>query len=392
MRRRSVLLMVLAAVVLSSVVTWVASEKIRSPAEAAARSAPPTPTPILVPVEEKVLVSKIVTRGTAKYRSPRTIRVAHSFLKSIPPVITRAARTGISVAEGEVLMSISGRPVFLLRGRQPSYRDLGPGMSGSDVEQLEAALERVGLDPGRVDGHYDSATGSAVATLYRRAGLSPAVADDATLAERRPPEAGLVEGARAFGGVQLPADEVVYVPDSPVRVNETLAGIGDAAKADLVTVTGTEVVVDGALPTDQARMVQDGTHVELDDQTRQLAAKGVVEHVAATPGTAGADGFHVAFRVRVISPDADLVGASLRITVPVETTGEAILAVPVSALSLGPDGGSRVRRSLDGRLSYVPVTPGLTADGFVAVTPTKGNLAPGDEVVIGFEPTSTAGG
>jgi len=66
--------------------------------------------------------------------------------------------------------------------------------------------------------------------------------------------------------------------------------------------------------------------------------------------------------------------------------------VPVSALSLGPDGGSRVRRSTDGRLSYVPVTAGLSADGYVVVTPTEGTLDPGDMVVIGFEPNQAAGG
>jgi hypothetical protein len=49
MRQRVLGLSVVGAVVLASVVTWFASVLIRSPAELAARTAPPEPTPILVP-------------------------------------------------------------------------------------------------------------------------------------------------------------------------------------------------------------------------------------------------------------------------------------------------------------------------------------------------------
>jgi peptidoglycan hydrolase-like protein with peptidoglycan-binding domain len=392
MRRRNLLLLVLASIVLSSLVTWVANEQIRSPSEAAAQTAPPDPTPILVPVEKKVLVTRIVTRGTAHYRSPRSLSVPASFLKTIPRIVTTAPRQGVIVHEGDVLMTISGRPVFLLTGSQPSYRDLGPGMSGPDVRQLESALRRAGHDPGTVDGRYDAATGAAVESLYSSKALDPFVAGDSELDALRPPEADLVQGARATAGVQLPADEVVYVPASPVRVAEVLAPQGADATKDLLTVTGSDMVVDGLLPVDQARLVTTGDTAALDDPTRQVEATGSVDQLASTPGTNGADAFHVAFRVLVENATADLDGASLRITLPIESTGEAKLTVPVSALSLGPDGGSRVRRSVDGRLSYVPVTAGLSADGYVVVTPKEGGLKTGDMVVIGFEPGQPVGG
>jgi multidrug efflux pump subunit AcrA (membrane-fusion protein) len=391
MRRRNVLLLVLASIVLSSLVTWVAKEQIRSPAEAAAQTAAPDATPILVPVEQRVLVSKLVTRGTAHYRSPRTLSAAASFLKSVPGVVTSTARPGTTVREADVLMTISGRPVFLLKGAQPSYRDLGPGMSGTDVQQLERALQRSGHDPGTVDGVYDAATGAAVASLYRRKGFEPFVASESQLEALRPPEAGLVQGARAGAGTQLPADEVVFVPAAPVRVNDVLSQAGESAMKDLLTVTGSEVVVEAMIPVDQARLLAAGATASLDDKTRQLTAKGNVEWVAPTPGTHGSDAFHVTFRVLIDDASPELVGASVRITVPIESTGQAKLTVPVSALSLGADGGSRVRRSDDGRLSYVPVTAGLSADGYVVVTPKDGELKPGDMVVIGFEPGQSAG-
>jgi len=238
MKRRTLVILVVAAVVVSSLTTWVANEQIRSPAEVAAGTAPPAPSPILVPVVEQVLTTRVVTRGTAHYGSPRTLSVAPSGLKTGPQVITSLPGAGSSIGESEVLLTISGRPVFLLRGAQPSYRDLGPGMSGEDVRQLEQALKRSGLDPGPVDGSYDAGTAGAVEALYRRHRFQPVVATEAQLAAARPLEADLVAGTRAESGVQLPADEVIFVPTAPLRVTELPAAVGAPPSGPLVTVTG----------------------------------------------------------------------------------------------------------------------------------------------------------
>ena len=215
MRQRVLGLSVVGAVVLASVVTWFASVLIRSPAELAARTAPPEPTPILVPVEERRLATKVVSRGTGHYGSPRDLSVTPSRLKEGRRVITSLPRAGGVIRELDVALTISGRPTFLLDGAQPAYRDLGPGMSGRDVRQLEWALQRSGLGPGRVDGVYDAATGRAVTRLYRRHGYAPVVAtSQAQLDAVRPREAELIAGARSRAGVQLPADEVIFVPSS----------------------------------------------------------------------------------------------------------------------------------------------------------------------------------
>ena len=117
-----------------------------------------------------------------------------------------------------------------------------------------------------------------------------------------------------------------------------------------------------------------------------------MSRVAEQPGSDGADGFHVFFEVVVHDPPVALIGASVRLTVPIESTSEAVLAVPVSAVSLGPDGLSRVQRSVGSTLEFVQVETGLSADGYVAVTPTSGALAAGDLVVIGFELGSNTSG
>ena len=96
------------------------------------------------------------------------------------------------------------------------------------------------------------------------------------------------------------------------------------------------------------------------------------------------------FEVLVDGSPQSLVGASVRLTVPVESTGGSVLAVPVSAVTLSADGSSRVQRDNNGKLEYVTVEPGLSAHGFVAVKPLDSALDPGDLVVVGFDQQGTA--
>ena len=72
--------MILALALLAAAGGWVAGSSIKSPAEAAARTAPPPAAPILVPIEKRVLSSDIVTRGTARYGLPQVISIVPSAL------------------------------------------------------------------------------------------------------------------------------------------------------------------------------------------------------------------------------------------------------------------------------------------------------------------------
>jgi peptidoglycan hydrolase-like protein with peptidoglycan-binding domain len=392
MSRRTMAILVVAAVLVSVTATWIASARVRSPAEIAARTAPPEPTPILASVESRELSSKVVTRGTGRYGSPVTVAVNRSSLKRGRPIVTSLARTGTTVKEGDIIATVSGRPLFVLSGAQPSYRDLGPGMSGQDVLQLERALRRAGLSTGAVDGRYDSATETAVARLYRRHGLNPLQATDAQLSSLLPVETKLINGGRPRGGVQLPADEVTFLPSVPVRVAKPLVVVGAVPGARLMTVTDSVVSVDGTMPTEDASLVTVGASALIDEADLGVTAKGRVSTIASGPGTGGADAVHVAFTVVVDNPPPAMVGASVRVTIPVNPTDRAQLTVPVSAVSLAADGSSRVQRSADGRLEFVPVTTGLAADGFVVVGATSGTLAAGDRVVIGLDTKAGAAG
>jgi peptidoglycan hydrolase-like protein with peptidoglycan-binding domain len=475
-KRILTLFLVLAVVIIIATGSWIAGSTIQSPAEVAARTAPPTPSPILVPVEERVLASKIVTRGTARFGLPQAVSLAPSGLKAGPGVITTLPKRNTQLNEGDVLLTASGRPVFVLKGDSPAFRDIVPGTTGNDVRQLEGALARLGFDPGPLDGKYDEQTGAAVASWYASAGWEPfgptieqqdhilsleqelasaindKMAADAALAaapliveaarasaesanmaaaasvasntssglelaqasaratqlagelsiqaaidtqriaeseaqmaaDRAEQIAAELEAAQDRTGIQVPIDEIIFLPTLPVRVEQLEAGLGDEASGPLLTVTNNQLAIDSSLPLEEAPFVKPGMPVFIDEPDLGIEATGVVERVADMPGIDGVDGFHIYFETFVDETPATLEGFSLRLTIPTESTEGAVMVVPISALTLAADGSSRVQVDDSGTLVFVTVNPGLSADGFVEVTPVDGALEPGQLVVIGF--------
>jgi hypothetical protein len=496
--RLTVLFYVMAIVTLFAIGGWSVASRIESPAEMAARTAPPSASPILVPVEERVLSTNVVTRGTARFGLPQPISLAPSVLKvNTAGWITTLPALNTQFKEGDVLLTTSGRPVLVLEGSTPAFRDLVPGISGSDVGQLEQALKRLGFDPGPLDGKYDEQTSDAVAAWYKSVGHTPfwptaeqlanvqlleqalgdatkikmmadnvlaaadmaietartkaALADrmasadiEAKIAERAlialdprqlasarlaadskvevgraSLKAARVEGelnykaaleakkvaefdaslsadrvdqlatnlekAKQKLGAQVPLDEIVFLPELPVRTEQVTAVVGGPASGPVMSVTDNRIAIDSALPLDAAALVKPGMAVDIDETSLGIKTKGVVAFVDTVPGTHGVDGYHIYFAVRVDDPPSSLQGFSLRLTIPVQSTRAAVITVPMSAVSLAADGKSRIQVEKDGGLQYLNVLPGLAADGFVQVTPEKGALEPGQMVVVGYD-------
>src|SRR5688572_113918 len=179
----------LAAVLLSSLVSWAAASRIRSPAEVAARTAPPTPSAITVPVEKRILSSDVVIRGTVRYGAPQSVLLPASSIRRGSPIITTAPVKGKDLAEGSVAFTISGRPALVLQGAVPAHRDITPGTVGDDVKQLQEGLARLGFRPGRTDGVYDHGTEIAVAAWYMKGGWSPSGPSEEQLSALRSAQA-----------------------------------------------------------------------------------------------------------------------------------------------------------------------------------------------------------
>jgi hypothetical protein len=474
------------------------------------------------------------------------------------------------------MFTVSGRPVFVLEGKTPAFRNLVPGLTGNDVRQLEKGLTRLGFNPGPVDGVYDAQTSAAVAKWYTKAGWEPfgptldqrlriqalerewansekkkqvtagtaaaaalsvrlarakarhaaesaaaelaarqadqrrltaarkggtplavaaarAQAEQANRAAAAEVEARLaarslvlvdprssrasrsaadaqLELARAIArrtqlegtaavqaaereaelspqrlklaevavmsaklggefavqiaidsqklaelearlaaetagrfaanlrlakkrlGVQIPVDEMVFIPALPVRTEKVTAVVGDTAAGPVMSVTDNRLSIDSALPLNAAPLVKRGMRVAIDEAALGIKATGVVEQVAKTPGTRGVDGFHFYLEVRVDKTPKRLEGFSLRLTIPIKSTDGAVTVVPLNALSMAADGTSRVqvKNEESGELEYLVVRPGLSADGYVEVTPVDGDLKPGRLVVIGYETRENA--
>lgn len=576
MRKSVLLLGVITIAAGAAAGAWIVSRQVVSPSDAAARAAPPQPSPVLVPVEQRVLSSIVVTRGTARFGLPQPISIAPSTLKPTPGLIATVPRRNARLGEGSIVLTASGRPVFLLQGDLPAYRDLVPGVSGDDVLQLEKALRRLGFEVETVDRTYDHQTSAAVAAWYESAGWTPfgptreqrarvmalerdwgdakkislsaaaaagaaglkvksaraamqrnvraaevelsarlsekerllldrangislsvesarataayndRAADAALAAQisehklvmldpRQPRSArdlatarlelarsavertrleGLqairaaqrdqklaaerltqletaIESARAAVlsarrdgeiaiksaldareitafesklsadrlaritadleaekrklGVQVPADEIVFLPELPVRVEKVGAAVGDPARGPVMSITDNKLMIDSSLTLDDAPLVKPGMRVEIDEQALGVKATGTVEMVAKTPGTHRLDGYHVYFEVGIDKTSSRLEGISLRLRIPIKSTKGSVTAVPISAVSLSADGKSRVQVKRNDAFEFVVVEPGLSADGYVEVTPVDGELAPGQLVVVGYD-------
>ena len=192
-------------------------------------------------------------------------------------------------------------------------------------------------------------------------------------------------------GVQVPADEIIFVPRAPVRVAELQVTHGSDAVGAVVSVTDATVYIDASLALDEAPLVAVGTEVAIDEPALGITAVGTINFIAAAPGTNGVDGFHIYAEIVVPTPPPNLVGASVRLTIAAESSGHPVLAVPVSAVTLTAQGTSAVEIHRDTEVLVVTVAPGLAAGGFVEISAPSGSITAGDLVLIGFDPAAPGG-
>ncbi|MER7478491.1 peptidoglycan-binding protein [Streptomyces sp. NPDC126510] len=434
-RRRSLTALAAGSVVLVGAALWT-SAYVKSPAQAAAEARPPAPDVLTAPVERRVLADTVVTRGTVSASQMVDIAPAGTAAEDVArPVVTKVmVRSGQTFRGGRVLVEVSGRPVFALRGELPVYRDLKPGSRGDDVRQLQKALRDLGHGTGAdTAGTYGPGTKQAVAALYAAIGYEPVTAgggkdgadplkgardevksaqraldqllgDKADADEIRYAREDLTEAktalaeAEAVSGPMVPASEVVFLSGFPARVDSMTAKVGTAAGEKLATVSAGRLVVTGFLGAQEKDLVRPGQKVEVLSEVYGQELTGTVGTVADTPtvpeADGGGDGAAAAAPAGqgyavTVKPDsalpARLAGQDVRLTVEAGSSDGKVLVVPVSALSAGADARTTVT-VLDGsgERRRVEVRPGTSGDGYTAVTPVGGaRLAAGDKVVVG---------
>ena len=296
----------------------------------------------------------------------------------------RAAGRAVAQARAELAAAVAsadavraGAPAALRQARGDAAN------LATDVRLAAAELRRArrGLDVARQQVRLQDARVRALASPQDTGTLEDITA--AAAAEARRTRA-VVDRLSSQAGIRVPADELVFLPDLPVRVDEVKALRGSTVAGPVMTVTSSSLVVDSSLSVSDAKLVQVGDPVTIEEQELGVRAKGRVAELDTTPGTRKVDPNRFYFSVVPTSPVEALVGASVRLTIAVKSTRGAVLVVPVSALSVAGDGSSRLQVRRGGSTRLVTVVPGLAAEGYVEVRPARDErLEEGELVVVG---------
>ncbi len=186
-------------------------------------------------------------------------------------------------------------------------------------------------------------------------------------------------------GVIFPATELVFLPSLPREVQVLTTAPGQTIDGPVMTVSGSGVIIDSAVSASDRGLVSVGLEALVEDETLGISVRATIVSIADTPGgEASSDRY--AMRLEPLDElPAAAFEQSLRVSIPIESTGGDVLAVPLAAVSAGPDGGARVEvERAGGQAELGPVVTGLRAEGYVEIAAVEGSLlAAGDRVVVG---------
>ena len=315
-------------------------------------SSPDATGPVATATVERGTISATdVWEGTLDHGRPFTVNSSDN------GTLTRLVAQGQTIERGSELYRLNEQPVTLLSGVVPMYRDLRPGDSGVDVEQLETNLAELGYAGFNADVDYGSSTAEAVRAWQADIGAEPT-------------------GTVARG-------DVVFVPTSG-QVDALHADVGDvvAPGTPILDITGTEQVVSLEVEIDDQDRLDVGTPVTVvlpdgAEITGTVSTTSVVDVAAEARGedAGGAQAqaqsiVQVEIAVNEAAPD-EAVGAPVDVVVAIDQRTDVLL-VPVNALLARADGGYGLEVvNDDGTTSIIKVDTGLFAEGKVEVNSPK---------------------
>lgn len=299
--------------------------------------------PATAPITRTDLVRSKTVDGRLDFARRRPVKPA------VTGTVTVAAREGATVTRGQALYELDDKPVTLLYGPVPAFREMRVGSRGSDVLELERNLVALGHGRGLyVDPRFDRATEAAVKRWQRSLNRTPT--------------------GRVGKG------HVVFQPDR-VTVVRADAALADQVGPDttVLTVASTRPVVRAELDQGDASLTAKGTKVEVtlpSGAVERGRVTGTVRPEDPADDAAARDGITV--EVALDGGAAAVSGEDARATASVRFVSESredVLTVPVEAVVAlrGPDGGYGLQL-VEGRSSrMVRVRTGMTADGRIEV-------------------------
>ncbi len=294
---------------------------------------------------------------------------------------TALPRPGQVVRQGHSLYSVNGTPVILLYGAVPAYRTLTQGMSGADVQQLNADLvalryaTRAELDP--KSAYFGAATASALGSLQARLHVTQTGSLALGQAVFLPTAASVTGVSVTLGSPTQPGTPVLQATSTTRQVTAQLDATqqSDVAVGDrvMITLPGTQ--------TTPGIVTSVGTVATAPN----AGSGGGSGSATASQGSSGPGSTPtLEVDVRLIHPSAagTLDQAPVQVTITTGTVNNAIV-VPVDALIALPSGSYAVEvTAAGGGRRIIPVSLGLfdDADGLVQVSGDR--LAPGQSVVV----------
>lgn len=348
MRRRSWLLTGAGVLILTAVVCIVAATD-SSDANPTTQGAQPNTAKVT-----KGDLSALVSVNGALTYVARSDGSPYTAVNQARGTFTDLPAAGDKVECGDVFYRVDDRPVLLLCGNIPAYRDLSIGAAGKDVRQLNRDLE--------VDGDtFTTQTQNALTRLQRDKGL-------------------VATGALGF-------DDAVFLPAS-LRVSKVTATVGGPAQPGrpIAEATSSTVVVRADLEASQQGKVKEGDQVQVTLPSNQTT-KGTVDRIGSAVQSTGKDDepgpVLIPAYITLDRPaDAQNFGGS-GVRVDITTAGvQDVLSVPVTAL-VGHSGGGYAVEVVrpTGKRALVAVKLGQfdTTGGRVEV---DGDLAEGDDVLV----------
>jgi peptidoglycan hydrolase-like protein with peptidoglycan-binding domain len=321
-------------------------------------------------LERRTLTEHLTATGTIGYAGESTVlaRLAGT-VTALPPV-------GDAIRRGERLYALAGEPVLLMYGGVPAYRPLVEGVSeGKDVEQLERNLAALGYEPGTVDQEFTDTTTAAVAAWQEDVGLE--TSGDVELGR-----VAFLSGPQRVTELEATLGEALGGGGG-----EEAAGESEPPSSPVLRTSSTRRVVSVKLDPDQQSIAKRGQKVQVvlpdgADVAGKVHALGVVEATGdeGEPGEETGAALEATIAVAGKHPIPALDGATVSVRFT-QRVRKDVLSVPLTALVA--IGGERfaVYVREDGARKAIVVTPGLAADGYVAIA--GDGLRPGMTVETG---------
>jgi hypothetical protein len=332
----------------------------------------------LAAVQQGPLSAQVSQSGTLSYAAGAD-GLPYSVVNQAHGTYTWVPAAGTQIDCGETLYKVGEKPVILVCGTTPAYRNLAEGDDGKDVRALNKTLvdggyaDKSELDP--KSDHFGATTSGALEELQDK------------------------RGADVTGRLDL--GQAVFLP-GPLRISKVTAknGTGAAPGRSVMEASSDRRQVIVKLDASQQSEVKKGdqAQITLPDNRITSGVVGRIGTVATSSGTndsgsgsgaesdSGSDSGSATIPVYITLKHPKDAGTLDQAPVQVQITTDGVkdaLTVPVTAL-IGQAGGGyavEVAAGDGGQTRIVPVTPGLfdQANGRVQVS---GALSANDRVVV----------